>query len=46
MTGASIESTSEVWTSAISEWKYRIKKYDIEIAPNGMTSIMNLIEMY
>jgi hypothetical protein len=47
LTGASFASTSEVWTSAILEgWRYGIKKYGVEVTFNGMTSLLNFIQIY
>jgi hypothetical protein len=46
LTGASFASTSEVWTSAILEWRCGIKNYGVEVTFNGMTSLLNFIKIY
>jgi hypothetical protein len=47
LTGENVASTSKVQTSDILEWfKLRDKNYGVEVIFNGITSLLNFIQMY
>jgi hypothetical protein len=45
-TGKTFASTSEVWTSAIFEWRYGVINYGVKVTFNGRASLLNSIKIY